>query len=122
MSLIPAWACMLGLVLALLLPQMLTLLHGVTHLSSQGGQRSPTARVDHPINDSSPLTVLFSLHTDGSPDCRLYDQASRDGVARAVATLDAPPPAPGTAVALFAGGALARWAALFDARGPPPTA
>jgi hypothetical protein len=39
----------------------------------------------------------------------------------AVALMALPVVLPSFAVAIFAGEALARWAALFDARGPPLT-
>ena len=48
-------------------------------------------------------------------------QASHDGLVTTVAALSLPLTTPGTGVALFAGDALARWAAQFDARGPPLT-
>lgn len=114
-SFFPVWARVLGLVLALLLPQMLGLLHGVAHLPAAGNQ--------HPARATSPtsLAFLFASHDEGSPDCRLYDQASHDGVAPTVAAPSLPLHTPGTGVALFAGDALARWAAQFDARGPPLT-
>lgn len=124
MSWFLAWARVLGLALALLLPQMLGLLHGVAHEHGHGydGARpAPHAHADHGHARTSSLASLFTSHDDGSPDCRLYDQASHDGLVTTVAALSLPLTTPGTGVALFAGDALARWAAQFDARGPPLT-
>lgn len=64
--------------------------------------------------------AFFSSHKEAS-DCRLYDQASHDAPLIAVAPSSLPVAPPPFAVAIFAGEALARWAALFDARGPPLT-
>ena len=63
---------------------------------------------------------FFPLHQEES-DCRLFDQASHDGVVAKLAAALLPFAPPPFAVALFQGNALARWAALFDARGPPLT-
>ena len=109
---------MLGLALALLLPQMLGLLHGVAHERAQPAQH---VHADHVQGRPSSLASLFTSHDNGSPDCRLYDQASHDGLATTVAALSLPLNTPDTGVALFAGDALARWAAQFEARGPPLT-
>lgn len=125
----PAWLYGLGWVMAVLLPQMLGLLHGVTHnvtravtaRSIHGSARPFMAQVDQPRTARSPLAIFFSSHNEGTPDCRLYDQASHDGVAATVVVLDLPLFPPSTAVGSFAGDALARWAAQFDARGPPLT-
>lgn len=126
MSWLLAWARVLGLALALLLPQMLGLLHGVAHdhghdHGHDSARPTPHAHADHGHARASSLASLFTSHDDGSPDCRLYDQASHDGLVTTVAALSLPPHTPGTGVALFAGDALARWAAQFDARGPPLT-
>ena len=133
MSCLPAWARVLGLALAMLLPQMLGLLHGVTHgvthssmhgVKPEHARQAPHAHADHADHGharASSLASLFTAHDDGSPDCRLYDQASHDGLATDVAALGLPQLTPSTGVALFAGDALARWAAQFDARGPPLT-
>ena len=130
MSCFPAWARVLGLALALLLPQMLGLLHGVTHSVTQSSmhgakqehaRQAPHAHAEHGHARTSQLASLFTSHDDGSPDCRLYDQASHDGLVTVLAALGLPQLTPSTGVALFAGDALARWAAQFDARGPPLT-
>ena len=137
MSNFSAWARVLGLALALLLPQLLGLLHAITHdmthdttrdtkhlASLQRAQGLPSVlagRHDHDHRTPSALADLFASHDEGSPDCRWYDQASHDGIAPNVAALSLPLPIPGSGVALFAGDAIARWAAQFEARGPPLT-
>ena len=118
MSFFLAWARVLGLALALLLPQMLGLWHGVAHEHARSTQH---AHAGHGQTRASSLASLFTSHDDGSPDCRLYDHASHDGLVITVAALCLPPHTPSTGAALFAGDALARWAAQFDARGPPLT-
>lgn len=121
---------MLGLAVALLLPQLLGLLHAVTHdtvhhatpVSQRphaGLQSAAKGLHGHELSARSALVSLFTSHDEGSTDCRLYDQASHEGLAPTVAAFSLPLLTPGTGVALFAGDALARWAALFDARGPP---
>jgi hypothetical protein len=60
-------------------------------------------------------------HQDGSIDCQLYDLLSPDGATSRLAELCLPVQVLSRQVALFAGEALARWMAQFDARGPPLT-
>lgn len=121
-SWLPVWVHVLGLALALLLPQMLGLLHEVTHdRGHESAHPAQHARANHGQVRTSSLASLFASHDDGSPDCRLYDQARHDGLVTTVAALSLPPPAPNKGVAPFADDALARWAAQFNARGPPLT-
>ena len=122
MSWLAVWARVMSLALALLLPQMLGLLHGVTHDPGQASAHAAHHMDAHQHPSHTPsLAALFPSHDDGSADCRLYDQASHDGLVTTVAALSLPLTTPSTGVALFAGDALARWAAQFDARGPPLT-
>lgn len=127
------------LVLALLLVQTLGLLHGTVHGATHGwaqgsslhaaiGGGRLTVRSDslarQPAVSAVPANnwfmAVFSSHTSDA-DCRLYDQASHGSAALHVTTVALPVLLPSSAVAIFAGEALARWAALFDARGPPLT-
>ena len=123
------------LVWALLLSQTLGLVHGVVHAPAQGSpygmtqtvavgmevQAGVIARADSSLPPGKGwLASLFSSH-NSSADCRLYDQASHGSVAPQVAVVVLPVVLPQFAVAIFQGEALARWAALFDARGPPLT-
>lgn len=127
----PASLVIWCLVLALLLSQMLGLMHGTLHGSGVHAVNKATlsvvtgsARVDaHSAlhaEDKGLLASLFSSHISEA-DCRLYDQASHGSAALHVASLALPVVLPSLAVAIFEGEALARWAALFDARGPPLT-
>jgi hypothetical protein len=118
------------LVAALLLAQLLGLMHGVVH--------SPQAHINSPLHehhdgyqhehavlahaeeegDGGWLAALFSSH-EGDSDCRLFDQASHGQAAPTFPTLSLPLVLSSAAFDISRGEALARWAALFDARGPP---
>lgn len=63
---------------------------------------------------------FFSSH-DGDSDCRLFDQASHGNAAPAMVALCLPMVLSSFVFDISRGEALARWAALFDARGPPLT-
>ena len=114
----------------LLLAQTLGLMHGVVH--EAGNERHAQApSADHNYSHSHShgggsthpgdwLESLFSSH-DGGADCRLFDQASHGSAAPTLAQSSLPTLPPSVAVAIFQGETLARWAALFDARGPPLT-
>ena len=119
----------------LLLAQMLGLMHGTVHGAANGAALHAVvreARLMLKVKLPEPqfaasnqqtktrLGVLFSSHTSAS-DCLLYDQASHGSAALHVMVFTLPVLLPSFAVAIFAGDALARWAALFDARGPPRT-
>lgn len=114
---------------ALLLAQALSLMHGVVHAPQAGSNgkalvtmRSATAAAATQTDRSGRHWVddLFSSH-QGDNDCRLYDQASHDGAVPQLAALALPVVLPTSVVAIYEGEAIARWAALFDARGPPLT-
>ena len=116
--------------LAILLAQTLGLMHGAVHGSTvQSANKTATldlanVRVnlasDAQMVDQSWVTCIFPSHTSNA-DCRLYDQASHGSVLPSVAALALPVLLPSSAVAIFLGESLARWAALFEARGPPLT-
>lgn len=111
------------LVVSLLLAQTLGLLHAVQH-----GEPSTTrhtvvqahAHAHESHHHDGFLEQLFSSHSSSS-DCRLYDQAGSSHALPSVAVAMLPIVLPPTVVALFHGEAIARWAALFNARGPPLT-
>ena len=107
---------------ALLLAQTLGLLHGVVHPSQapfhlhqdihlHGGEQVP---------GSDWISGLFFTH-DGDQDCRLFDQASHGSAAPPVAMLSLPAVLVAAVFDISRSEARARWAALFDARGPPLT-
>lgn len=130
----PAWSLvwlLTGcLACALLLAQALGLMHGVVHAAGDEYHlQAPNASHNHGHSHGHGhsdehrvggcwLEALFSSH-DGGADCRLFDQASHGSAAPALALASLPTLLPSLAVAIFQGEALARWAALFDARGPP---
>ncbi len=109
------------LAFALLLSQSLGQLHGIKHGGLANTLLATTEQAAHqPHHDLGFLEQLFSSHST-SADCRLYDQLSDGHALPAVASMLLPVVLPSLRVAIFQGEALARWAALFDARGPPLT-
>ena len=108
----------LVLAAALLLSQSLGQLHAVKH----GGPAGPhqVAAVHETQHNGGFLEQLFSSHKTGS-DCRLYDQLSDGYATPAVVTVVLPVLMPSLAMVMLQGEAISRWAALFDARGPPLT-
>jgi hypothetical protein len=117
---------------ALVLAQLLGLMHGVVHgpqahihshsQVNHGGhhqEHSALARAEEE-RDAGWLASLFSSH-DGDSDCRLFDQASHGQAAPVLPMLSLPLVLSTVAFDISRGEALARWAALFDARGPPST-
>lgn len=123
-----AWLMPWLLGCALLLAQALGLMHGVVHApqassnvkASVALQSAVTAATQTDRSGTHWVDDLFSLH-HGDNDCRLYHQASHDGAMPQLAALALPVVLPPSAVGIYEGEALARWAALFDARGPPLT-
>ena len=136
----PALLLAMLLVFVLVMTQTLGVVHGVKHGAAgsllyahdhehahdhdhdhdhPGGASHAFAESDAQASDHF-LEAFFSSHKEAS-DCRLYDQASHDAPLLAVAPSVLPVAPPPFAVAIFAGEALARWAALFNARGPPLT-
>jgi hypothetical protein len=65
------------------------------------------------------LGSLFGEHTDA--ECRLYDQLAHGSAAPGVPLVVLPILLPSATFAYLQGEAIARWIALFDARGPPST-
>ena len=106
------------LALVLLLSQSLGQMHAVKHGGLAGTNRA--VAVLETQHDDGFLEQLFSSHSSAT-DCRLYDQLSHGHAMPAVAAALLPLVLPSILVAIFQGEALARWAALFDARGPPLT-
>jgi hypothetical protein len=107
----------------MLLAQTLGFMHGVVHgphMATSSNVPITLQSADEACEPSANwVGALFSSH-HGDNDCRLFDQASQ-GAAPQLAALALPVVLPSIAVAIFQGEALARWAALFDARGPPLT-
>ena len=65
------------------------------------------------------LAGLFGNHSNA--ECRLYDQLSHGSGALGVPMMVLPVLMPSATFAYLQGEAIARWVALFDARGPPST-
>ena len=84
--------------------------------SAHAGNTVKPAGASH---SQSGLLALFGAHTDA--DCRLYDQLSHGSAALCVPPVILPVMLPAATFVWLEGEALARWVALFDARGPPST-
>jgi hypothetical protein len=112
----PAWHARMGVVLfvlALLLAQTLGFVHRTLHHAPVGGKAAVTASVHHGLGAS-----LFQ-HSEDDPSCRLFDQAAGGDTLPGVPAVVLPLAVAPLALLFFAGEYLARWVALFDARGPP---
>ncbi len=95
---------------ALVLAQALALMHGISHglRHAERAAAAPSGWVD----------ALFSAHSDDSSTCKLFDSLGHTAPP-ACAVLAVPMGIPPYLLPLLAGEALARWVALFEARGPP---
>ncbi len=110
-----------ALVMVVLLSQSLGQLHAIKHGGLDNTSLATAGHVAHESHDDgSFLEQLFSSHSS-STDCRLYDQLRDSHALPSLALMLFPIVLPSLLVAIFAGEALARWAALFEARGPPLT-
>lgn len=110
----------LALVLcALVVAQALGLMHGVLHgLPAQAGAATSAASApDASADRATWATDLFAGHADDST-CPLFDPLTPQG-APAVPRVVLPVVLASVFIDCFQGEFLARWAALFDARGPP---
>ena len=112
---------MLGvLVLALWLATTLGLVHRTIHTPLASHSHAHAAVSPHAgeaDHASHGLVALFGEHSDA--ECRLYDQLSHGPAALCVPALLLPVMLPAATFAYLEGEVLARWVALFDARGPP---
>ncbi len=122
-----------ALALALWFASTLGMMHRVLHVETghvpafaaqQGGAPAHGEAYMHAGGDDHPhhhggLLALFGDHAD--PDCRLYDQLAGGAAALSVPPVVLPIVLPTARFHYFLGEVLARWVALFDARGPPPT-
>ena len=126
MFVLPRFTILLALLLAavLVMTQTLGVVHAIKHGSSGPSLYSQNDAHEHGEAEAPSanhlLVSIFSLHQDVS-DCRLFDQASHGGGLAMAIQSALPGVTPPLTVAIFQGEALARWAALFDARGPPLT-
>ena len=118
------------LALVLLLNQTLGLLHGIVHapsITTAVGMHHPHARagvdaVAAPDRSAgSWFSWLFEGHSrdSGSADCRLFGQSSHCDAMPGVPVLALPLVLQPFVFSVLPGLAVARWHALFQARGPP---
>ncbi|QRF56176.1 hypothetical protein [Variovorax sp. UC122_21] len=106
------------LAVALWLSGTLGLMHRTLHvpgLATATAAEATASRAEH-VHPHG-IASLFGLHTDA--ECRLYDQLSHGASALGVPLVVLPVLLPFATFAWLQGEALARWVALFDARGPP---
>jgi hypothetical protein len=124
-SIVSTRAIAIALVIALWFAGTLGLIHRSLHVPGLG---QPTAAmqaghaeaaVRHAGHPSHGIASLFGDHTDA--ECRLYDQLSHGSGALGVPMVVLPVLLPSATFAYLQGEAIARWVALFDARGPPST-
>lgn len=107
------------LLFALVAAQTLGLMHRVVHPGFESDAQVASIHVHDEGHHSHGWTeTLFGGH-DGESACRLFDQLSHGGCLPSVPAVLLPVTAPLFFLQWFQGEALARWAALFDARGPP---
>ena len=118
-------AIVFGLALALWFAGTLGLVHRSVHghaalppVSVSGGSAAGGASCGH---EAQVLDTLFSGHDDGDNQCRLYDQLSGGHALPGVPLLALQMVLAAASYHFFVGEALARWVALFNARGPPLT-
>jgi len=114
------------LAFALWLAAMLGPMHSTLHQpgASHATLAAALAAGTHPAADDAGaaphkhgLLALFGIHTDA--ECRLYDHLGNGPLALGVPPVVLPVMLPTATFAWLEGEALARWAAVFDARGPP---
>jgi len=119
------WALMLALYFASTLGLVHRTVHGLPAAppglaaSFDGGSVSHAQAAATPSAATSTLAALFGLHTAGHAECRLYDQLAHGAAAPSVPLVVLPMVLPPARFVYCLGEALARWVALFDARGPP---
>ncbi len=115
--------------LALLLSQALGLLHGIVHAPQVASEHvenwmhAEHAVADHPHehDDGALVSRFFAGHSNdsGSAECRLYNLSSHCDAMPGVAVLVLPLVLLPFVFSGLPGLAVARWHALFQARGPP---
>lgn len=112
-------------VFALIAAQVLGLMHGVIH-SPHGVIHGPHSVIHGPQGVQADagergqgwVAQLFAGHDEDST-CRLFDQLGHGDAAPAVPAIELPLVPAAFLLLFFQGEVLARWVALFDARGPP---
>jgi hypothetical protein len=112
-----AWAY---LALVLLLAPVLGGMHGVIHGAGSFPQAAAMQGVAAASHGHGHAWVadLFSAH-GGASDCRVFDQLSHSSPVPALPLLALPLVLSSFVFHVVEGEVVARWAALFEARGPP---
>lgn len=116
-------------VVALIAAQALGLMHRVTHnphrvTHNPHGAALSLPDAAHGVQAGGHrhahgwAAQLFAGHED-DPVCRLFDQLGQGDAAPVVPAVDLPLAPAAFLLLFFQGEVLARWVALFDARGPP---
>ena len=112
------------LALVLLLAPVLGLLHGVVHTAGDHPQAAHKQTQAHAVEAGGLahghgwMDELFSAHVNDS-DCRVFDQLCHSQAPPALPLLVLPMVLSPLVFHFLEGEVLARWAALFEARGPP---
>ena len=114
-------ALIVVLALALWLAGTLGLMHRSLHVPGLPAAAATAVRANQGahLHAGHGLGSLFGNHTDA--ECRLYDQLSHGSSAPGVPLVVLPMLLPSATFAFLQGEVIARWVALFDARGPPST-
>ena len=121
-SILSTRAIAVALVVALWFAGTLGLIHRTLHVPGLAQAHAdalaahPEGAHEHPAHG---IGDLFGDHSDA--ECRLYDQLSHGSGAPGVPMVVLPVLLPSATFAYLQGEAIARWVALFDARGPPST-
>ena len=110
-------ACVAALLLAFVLAQTLGWIHRGLHGGGSEGWQQATPVPAAAAHADGGLEDLFGEHVDAS-DCRLFDVLGQPGCAPAP-LVALPVLVPASLLLATHAGFVARWAALFDARGPP---
>ncbi len=110
-------ACVLTL--AMWFASTLGLVHGVVHAPGLAHTHATATAQNTQKSLLGSVAALFTDHHDGDAQCRIYDQLSHGPAAIAVPLIVLPLVLPTATFDFFQGEALARWVALFQARGPP---
>ncbi|QFZ87621.1 hypothetical protein GFK26_15900 [Variovorax paradoxus] len=113
-------ALVVALAFALWFAGTMGLMHRSLHVPGlPAAAAAATAQAEHRHGTGHTLASLFGVHDDA--DCRLYDQLAHGAGAPGVPLVVLPMLLPAATFAYLQGEAIARWVALFDARGPPST-
>ena len=120
-SILSTRAIAVALVVALWFAGTLGLIHRTVHVPGlgQASSAAQTVHADAAGKHAHGIASLFGDHSDA--ECRLYDQLSHGPGALGVPMVVLPVLLPSATFAYLQGEAIARWVALFDARGPPST-